>query len=162
METPPTLRAVDFISRKRRTADSIVAREFVPMFRSFLEELFADEGDPHRLATVVHAMYRFFMRYDFDKALRSRAVWRCFVEEVQYSFPRAVARYGYAGEHFTLSDLTTCFHWLHHWLFPLASPLPKVDVAHAAMAGVSTLVAVAVKMEHGAAFMLTEHGIYLR
>jgi glycosyltransferase involved in cell wall biosynthesis len=35
-------------------------------------------------------------------------------------------------------------------------------VAHAAMAGSCTLVAICAKLEHGAAFMLTEHGIYLR
>ncbi|MFN8464944.1 MAG: GT4 family glycosyltransferase PelF [Caldilineaceae bacterium] len=162
LELSPSVPMGKYISRRRRTGDSVIYRDFLPLLRSFLDELFTDEGDPHRMAAIVHGMYRFFLSYDFDKAFRSPAVWRSFVEEVQYSFPRTAARYGYAGERFTLADITTCYHWLYHWLFPLAEPLPKVDVVHGAMAGVCTLVAVAVKLEHGAAYMLTEHGIYLR
>jgi glycosyltransferase involved in cell wall biosynthesis len=162
LEAQQELRAVDLWSRKRRTANHTVAHEFVPRFRAFVEELFAETGNPQRLAATIHAMHRFFLRYDFDKAMRSQIVWNCFVHVVQHNFPRTAALHGYAGEPYTLADLTTCFHWLYHWLFPLASPLPKVDIAHAAMAGMCTLVAVAVKLEHGASFMLTEHGIYLR
>lgn len=162
LETQADLGAAELWQRKRRTANHAVAREFVPRFRAFVEELFADQSDPYRLAASVHAMHRFFLRYDFDKTLRAPIVWNCFVHVVQHAFPRAAARHGYAGERYTLADLTTCFHWLYHWLFPLASPLPKTDIAHAAMVGMCTLVAVAAKLEHGAAFMLTEHGIYLR
>lgn len=154
--------AADFWLRRQRTGDRTVAREFVPLFRSFLDELLGDSSNPHYLARLVHGMHRFFLRYDFDKAMRTQVVWDCFVDVASRSFPRLAAQYGYPGERFALADLTTCYHWLYHWLIPLSMPLPKVDVAHAAMAGVCTLVAVAVKMEHGAAFMLTEHGIYLR
>jgi glycosyltransferase involved in cell wall biosynthesis len=162
LEARSELSATDLWSRKRRTASHTVAHEFVPYFRAFVEELFAETGNPQRLAATIHAMHRFFLHYDFDKAMRSQIVWNCFVHVVQHSFPRTAAQHGYDGEPYTLADLTTCFHWLYHWLFPLASPLPKVDIAHAAMAGICTLVAVAAKLEHGAAFMLTEHGIYLR
>lgn len=162
LETHPSLGMADLCRRKWSTKEPLVAREFVPRFRAFVEELFADSADPHRLATIVHSMHRFFLNYDFDKAMRSQLVWNSFVQVVQQSFPRAAAQHGYAGEHYTLTDMTICFHWLYHWLLPLASPLPKVDIAHAAMAGMCTLVAVAAKLEHGAAFMLTEHGIYLR
>jgi glycosyltransferase involved in cell wall biosynthesis len=58
--------------------------------------------------------------------------------------------------------VATAFQWLYRWLFPLARPLPEVDVVHAAMAGVCSIVAVAAKLEHGAGFCLTEHGVYLR
>lgn len=162
LETRPALRGTDLWMRKWRTADRTVEYEFIPVFWAFLKELFADQGNPYHLATLVHSMHRFFLDYDFDKAMRSQLVWDCFVDVAQTRFPPSAAEHGYAGERFTLTDLSTCFHWLYHWLFPLAAPLPKVDVVHAAMAGVCTLVATAVKLEHGAAFMLTEHGIYLR
>lgn len=162
LETAPALRLDALWSRKRRTDRRVVTAHFVPLLRVFLEELFADAGNPQQLALLVHAMHRFFLDHDFDKAMRTEAVWDCFVDVAKSGFPRAAVQHGYPGERFSLADLTTCFHWLYHWLFPLASPLPKVDVAHAAMAGACTLVAVAAKLEHGAAFMLTEHGIYLR
>lgn len=148
--------------RSRRTSDQRIANEFVPVFWAFLDELFADTGHPQQLATLIHGMHRFFLENDFDKAMRAPIVWDCFVEVAQNRFPHVANHHGYPGERYTLADLTTCFHWLYHWLFPLASPLPKVDVAHAAMAGICTMIAVAAKLEHGAAFMLTEHGIYLR
>lgn len=161
-ETLPSLSFRELQLRNQRTSDDLIAREFVPNFWAFLEELFAKSGQPHHLATLIHNMHRFFLKYDFDKTMRAPVVWECFVEVAQERFPQAARQHGYPDERFTLADLTTCFHWLYHWLFPLASPLPKVDVAHAAMAGICTMVAVATKFEHGAAFMLTEHGIYLR
>ena len=53
----------------------------------------------------------------------------------------------------SLADLTAVFQWLHHWLFPLARPLPEVDVVHATMAGICTIVAAVAKVEHGAGFL---------
>jgi glycosyltransferase involved in cell wall biosynthesis len=37
-----------------------------------------------------------------------------------------------------------------------------VDIAHATMGGISSMVGVVCKLEHDAAFLLSEHGIYLR
>ena len=42
------------------------------------------------------------------------------------------------------------------------SAIPRTDVVHAAMVGVSTLVAAAAKLEHRVPVLLSEHGIYLR
>ena len=162
LEIPSSLQVGSYLACRRHTTGIALARIFLPLFRSFLDELFADKANPEHLAATVHGMYRFFLRYDFDKTFRSPAVWHTFVEEAQYSFPRAAAQCGYPDAPFTLADMAACYHWLYHWFFPLAAPLPKVDVVHAAMAGICTLVAVAVKLEHGAAYMLTEHGIYLR
>jgi glycosyltransferase involved in cell wall biosynthesis len=52
--------------------------------------------------------------------------------------------------------------WLHHWLFPISQPLPAVDIAHASMGGICSMVSIVCQIEHGAGFLLSEHGIYLR
>ncbi len=161
-ENRPDLGLEELRRRRVDTTDSTVADRFVPIFQAFLKDLFADTGDPHELALLVHRMHRFFLEYDFDITLRSRAVWDCFVQVVQQGFPHAAAHHGYPGARFDLSDMTTCMQWLYHWLIPIGAPLPRTDVVHAAMAGICTLIAVAAKLEHGAPFMLTEHGIYLR
>ena len=162
LEERTELSAVDLLARRQRTTESAIRTRFIPHFSHFLEDLFSDTGDPEQLGQSVHALHRFFLEYDFDTAWRSRAAWRCFVEVAQEGFPRTAARHGYPGARYQLSDLTICMQWLYRWFFPIGKPLPKVDVAHAAMAGICSLVAVAVKYEHGAAFLLTEHGIYLR
>jgi len=114
------------------------------------------------LAHVVHQMYRFFLNHDFDTTMRSRAVWQCFVHMAQDLFPSLAASCGYRRAGFSMADLASGMNWLYHWLFPLAAPLPRVDVTNAAMAGICTLVAVAEKLEYGAGYLLTEHGVYLR
>jgi polysaccharide biosynthesis protein PelF len=162
LENKPDITLAEIRARKQRTSEAVVTANFVPLFRAFLEELFADEGHPERLARIVYSMHRFFLTHDFDQAMQSRAAWRCFVQVAQACFPKVATQYGQRHSRFYLGDLTTAMRWLYHWFFPIGAPIPKVDIAHAAMAGVCTLVAVAAKFEHGAAFMLTEHGIYLR
>jgi polysaccharide biosynthesis protein PelF len=162
LETRYDLSLADIIQRKRQTSEAIITAQFVPLLQLFLQAIFTESHDPQELRSAIHQMYRFFAEYDFDATLRSRAVWSCFKLIAQTHYPRLAARHGYADAGFVLSDLTMGMQWLYHWLFPLAKPLPPVDVVHAAMVGVSTLVAVAAQLEYQAAYLLTEHGIYLR
>jgi polysaccharide biosynthesis protein PelF len=162
LETRYDLSLADIIRRKRQTSEAVVAAQFVPILQIFLQAIFTEGHDPQELRGTIHQMYRFFTTHDFDATLRSRAVWDCFKLAAQIHYPGLAARHGYAQAGFVLSDLTTGMQWLYHWLFPLAKPLPPADVVHAAMVGVSTLVAMAAQLEYQAAYLLSEHGIYLR
>jgi len=162
VEMHPQLRLGEIGRRGRETREAVVADQFAPLFRLFLYELMKGEGDALHLAELVHRMHRFFLSYDFDRTLRSQAVWTSFVGVMREQYPEVAKRQGFPDAEFSLSDITKGMQWLYHVFFPLAGPLPKVDVAHAAMAGLCTLVAACVKLEHGAAYLLTEHGIYLR
>ena len=162
LETCYDVSIVDIIRRKRQTSEAVVATQFVPILQCFLQAIFTESHDPTEVRGSIHQMYRFFAAHDFDATLRSRAVWNCFKLAAQTHYPRLAARHGYANAGFVLSDLTMGMQWLYHWLFPLAKPLPPVDVIHAAMVGVSTLVAMVAQLEYHASYLLTEHGIYLR
>jgi len=162
LETWRGMSLVNIFRRKRQTTEAIAASLFVPLFQPFLQAIFGGSFEPETLGRVIHQMYRYFLAYDFDATLRSQAVWNCFVDTAQHHFPPLAAAHGYPNAEFILSDLTSGMKWLYHWLFPLAKPLPQVDVVHAAMVGLSTLVAVAVQREYDAGYFLTEHGIYLR
>ena len=162
LETRHDLSLASIFRQRRTTTDSLVAAQFIPLFRPFLEAILTEQSDPEHLGRLIHQMYRFFLAFDFDSTLRSRTVWACFVQAVQESFARTAAAHGYPEARFDLSDLTHGMQWLYRWLTPLAKPLPQVDVVHTAMVGVSTLVAAAVKLEYDAAYLLTEHGVYLR
>ncbi len=148
--------------RLRSTTRAALRAEFVPSFRRLTRALVGDELEPEELASTLHELHRFFLAHDYDTTMRSEEAWQCFVAEIASGFPLLAARHGYAGAGVSLADATAAFQWLHHWLFPLADPLPRVDVAHAAMAGICSIVASVVKLEHGAGFLLSEHGIYLR
>jgi hypothetical protein len=148
--------------RRRRTTAKIIAYRFVPLLHLLLQEILMADDEPERLGASIHAIHRFALEYDLDTALRSRCAWDAFAATVSDCFPHIAAHHGYPGAELRLSDLTSGMQWLHHLLFPIAQPLPRVDVAHAAMSGLCAVVALCAKFEHSAGFLLTEHGIYIR
>jgi glycosyltransferase involved in cell wall biosynthesis len=150
------------LARRRRTTEAVISRELIPVFEEFLVALWTGAGDGWSLARLIHRLHRFALAYDLDAGLHSQSAWDCFVRIAEAFFPRAAAQHGYPNALFQLADVNAGMQWIRHLVFPIARPLPPVHVAHAAMAGSCTLVAICAKLEHGAAFMLTEHGIYLR
>ena len=162
LEVRDRLTLRDIRARRRRTTESIVRAEFVPSLEEFIGELYADAPDLGRFARAIHRMYRFFTAYDFDTALRSRSCWASFAALARDRFAAAASACGYADARFSLADLTEGLTWLSRWLIPIAVELPRVDVVHAVSAGLSSMPAVASKLEHGTPFLLTEHGVYLR
>jgi polysaccharide biosynthesis protein PelF len=149
------------LHRARAAAASrAVAEEFVPAFRGFLREILAERADPFALAACAHTIYRFLEKHDLQRTLRERAVWQACRHEMVQGYSAVQTRLDLPP--LELWELTTGFQWVSRWLFPLAQRLPEVDVVHAAMAGLSGLVAVVAKLEHHAGLQLTEHGVYLR
>lgn len=144
---------------RSRTSDTAVVEHFVPPLRRFFRVLLDPSADPGTLASDIHAIYRFLVDHDLHEALHDESVWNMIVEEARDCYNQGTAS---GRPELRLWELTTGFQWLTRWLFPLAAPLPEVDVVHLAMAGICTMVAAAAKLEHGAGFLLTEHGVYLR
>ena len=161
-ESDGSLSARTLRQRRRRTTDAAVRERFVSPFSSFVEGLLGDDRDDDALVQAAHEMYTFFREHDFDTTFRSRPVWLALAQQIEDAFPALVARSGYPDATLTVGDVTTARQWLYHWLFPLAQPIPEVEVAHAAMAGICSLVAAVARLEHGSAIVLSEHGIYLR
>ncbi|MEI7643548.1 MAG: GT4 family glycosyltransferase PelF [Chloroflexales bacterium] len=162
LEFQPDLTLAMLNQRRRQNTPDVVAREFIPIFRNFLCALYTSDSHPDQLGQLIHQMYRFFQAYDFDTTMRCQATWDCFTAAAHDYFPQTAAQHGYPAATYALWDVTQGLQWLYHWLFPLANPLPKTDIAHASIAGISTMIAVVAKLEYGAAYMLSEHGIYLR
>lgn len=147
----------------RRRIDRRGLREkFLPAMNSFLRNLFSEMAGSNQLAASLHNMYRFFLANDFDTVMSDREVWTNFVTQVNTHFPSAAARHGFNRVSFSMHELSEGIRWLRHMLIPISRPLPRVDVVHAAMAGMCSIVGVVAKMEYGSGFLLTEHGIYLR
>ncbi|MCW2976138.1 MAG: putative glycosyltransferase [Actinomycetia bacterium] len=145
-----------------RSLDPAVQKRFVPAYRQFLAQVLGAKRDDEQLASALHEMYRFLSRNDFDAVFRSRPVWDALCEEVDARFPPLAERLGYGDARVSYAELAAASQWVYHWFFPLAEPLPSVDIAHATMGGICSLVALVCKLEHGSGFLLSEHGIYLR
>lgn len=148
--------------RARRTTERAVQEGFEPSFTAFFGQVFGAPRDDARLAGSIHSMYRFLREHDFDRTFRSRTVWEALRREATARFPELATQHHHAGSSFSLAELTTALQWIYHWFFPLSQELPKVEIAHATMAGISSMLAAVAKLEHGAGLLLSEHGIYLR
>jgi glycosyltransferase involved in cell wall biosynthesis len=106
-------------------------------------------------------MAAYFQRRDFDQTLKSQPVWECFLAESARGFQQFCTAMG-APARATLLDATDAMRLLYRWLTVLTIPLPQVDVMHAVAAGLCAVPGILARQEQGAAFLLTEHGVYLR
>jgi len=162
LEAREGLKMAELRRRRRDTTDAVVRRLFVPILRAFVAELYEEKTSPDRLAAAILGLHRFFIRYDFDSALRSRSSWQCFVDLCQERFGPEAARIGYPAADCSLADVTEAMTLLYRWLIPLSMPLPMADLVHATSVGLPSLAALAAKLENGSPILLTEHGVYLR
>jgi polysaccharide biosynthesis protein PelF len=161
-ELSPAAPARDTRRRRRSTNEETLAAGFLPSFEIFLGQILDEERDDDAFAQSLHHMYGFLQEHDFDATFRSRPVWETLCRNAERRFPPAANARGYMDTRLSVAELTAAGQWLYHWLFPLARPLPPVDIAHATMAGLCSMVGVVAKLEHGAGLLLSEHGIYLR
>jgi len=174
----PQLSARDLARRRARTTDELLGREFVPVLRRMLRGMRDDDPDPDSYGDVVHDLWRFFRRYDWATAWRSRPAWNAYVEEIRREFDPALGQPAadppQGGPHDrqltddlreadpTMADLTGAMRWLFNYLLPLNAHLPEVDLVHSTIAGFAGLAGVVSKLEHGTPYLLTEHGVWVR
>ncbi|MEO6713458.1 MAG: GT4 family glycosyltransferase PelF [Mycobacteriales bacterium] len=145
-------------SRAACSAEAITT-EFIPAFAGFLRGL-VESGDTRPLAGHIHAIYRYLRTHDLAATMKAPQVWDLYADIMQEAYGRAAD--DLALPQLELWELSTGMQWVSRWLFALAAEIPPVDVVHAAMAGVCSVVAVAAREEHQAGFLLTEHGVFLR
>ena len=150
------------LRRRLRTSEAAIESEFLPAYVTFVGQLLGDDRDDHALATALHQLYRYSLDHDFDATFHSEIVWDAFSALAMYRFPRIADDLGYDATSVRFSELLWGAQWIYHWLFPLSQPVEKVDIAHATMGGICSMIAVVCQREHGAGFLLSEHGIYLR
>ena len=112
----------------------------------------------------LHAMFRYAQEADLAEALLSNRslerlmdLWHSAEMDEGFESPTAKPK-----PILTLSDALTVSDLLEHLLRPLSRRALEVDLVHAAMSGLCTLVGMAAKWSYGTPFVLSEHGIYLR
>ena len=149
------------VRRKRSAPAWAVQREFLPLFRQFVRMLWSSVAQPALLGETLHGMAAYFHCRDFDQTLKSQPVWDCFLAESARGFERFCKAMNLSSDA-TLLDVTDAMRLLYRWLTLLTIPLPRVDVVHAAAAGLCAVPGILARQDQQAAFLLTEHGVYLR
>jgi hypothetical protein len=100
----------ELYERKRRTTDEAVEREFVPIFRAFLDAINGGH-DPAAFGRLLVQMEDCFARYDYGVTMKSRPVWIAFIETMEAFSARAAAALPPRAREPqipTLFDLTEC------------------------------------------------------
>lgn len=161
LELQRDLSLFDVLRHKLRTPRSTIESAFVPLFGEFLSLLWSPESDAERFAEVLQEMAAFFRRFDYDVTLKSQPVWETFLEASATGYECAEGRGSFRND-VSLLDVTNTMRLLYRWLTVLTLELPDVDIVHAASGGLCSIPAIAAANRRNAAFLLTEHGIYLR
>ncbi|MEJ7785584.1 MAG: GT4 family glycosyltransferase PelF [Solirubrobacteraceae bacterium] len=151
----------EIYARKERTTDDAVAEHFVPLLRRFLQGMEVQGPDVGAYGEVVHGLWSYFRRYDWNLTWKSRVAWRAFVDEVRRPYESRPQDF-LAAEVPSVFDLTTCMRWMYNFLMPLQAPVPETDVVHATIAAFTGLAGVIAKHEYGSAFLVTDHGVFVR
>ncbi len=140
--------------RKLRTDARSISGSFAPPFSRVVRCLLSSTPDPESLGQGLLALHRYFRDYDYAASTSSPQAWDIFLSACLHHLP--------PDERPSLGEATTCMRWLQRYLSILAVPLPEVSVVHSSMAGLAGVPGVLAKLLQGSAFLLSEHGIYLR
>ena len=155
----PEMAFSDVYLNRQATTPQVIRRRFLPVFETFLREMLSSSSLKSLDPTVIHQMYRYFQEYEYKRTLQSSQTWKTFLSAVQR---RCELENVPESELPSLFDLTTAMRWLYNYLMPLNAVVPKTDLAHASIAGISNLPAIVAKLEHGTPIIVTDHGIYIR
>jgi polysaccharide biosynthesis protein PelF len=137
--------------RKIRTDRTALLKGFLPHFKASLWQLFSSDPDPESLTQGLFGLHQYFRDYDYADSMGSRAAWEAFLEAAAAS-----------NLSLNLEEATNSMRWVQRYLSLLAVRYPRVGLVHSSMAGLAGIPGVLCKLGQGSAYVLTEHGIYLR
>jgi len=142
---------------KHQTTESVIAQDFLPLFREFIRLIYTEPTDAARAGEIIYELYRYFRRFDYNTTFKSQLVWDAFVAEILDGVTQR------AGPQVpSLFELTEALRWLYRFLIPLNADPPKVDLTHSTAAAFCGIPCVIAKLRDGTPFLLTEHGVYIR
>jgi len=151
--------------RKRDTTDSIIERQFVPLFRDLLEGINRAGQDAAAFGRVLVAMEDYFREHDYNKTFKSRPVWVAFRESMEKYSRHIESSNRLPGPDFqrpSLFDLTESLRWLYRFLMIVNVRLPRTTLTHSTAAAFCGIPCITAKVRNGTPMILTEHGVYVR
>ncbi|MGC9400677.1 MAG: GT4 family glycosyltransferase PelF [Anaerolineae bacterium] len=151
----------EILRRKLSVTEAEIREAFEPLFRRFVELIWELDAPAEEMAIVLRQMARYFRTHDYDVTMRSRPIWEAFVEICVAGF-RQVEQQAGLETTVSLDDLTNGMRLLYRWLTVLTVKLPDADVYHATAAGLTGILGILATADPTKAFILSEHGIYLR
>jgi len=147
--------------RKQATTAKVIEEKFIPLFTHFLRGLEETRPDIRPYGKIIHRLYRYFLKYDYNESFKAPQVWTVFQEEMLRIYRESPDDFT-PEENPSLFDLTTALLWLNKLLMVMNAPIPNTNLSHATIAAFVGLASVIAKLEYGTPMLLTEHGVYIR
>ena len=142
-----------YLTNVARTTDAAVEQHFIPAFQAFLEQIRLRGRDPETFGQALKALSDYFEHFDFTRSTKAQPTWEAFQ---QFLLRDEVLRT------LTVAEAIDNLRLLCRYLRVLLVRPQRVDIAHSAIASVAGLIGVVAKLRHRSAYVLTEHGIYIR
>lgn len=138
------------VPRIKKTSDSFVEKQFVPLFEKFFGGLISDSCDPRAVAQSAVELHKLLLTCDSKKCLESPATFDAFVsrlsEDPLYQGVQA-------------KEASDLFHFVQRMVLLLSFELPKVDLVHSSNAWIPAFSGIAAKHGSGCRMIVTEHGV---
>jgi glycosyltransferase involved in cell wall biosynthesis len=141
------------IGKILRTSDRIVKKEFIPLYREFIDVVLTAYTEPRELCDVISKLHKFLTKYDTKKCFEHYLCWQVFLQKVL-----ADPLY----RQMTLKETLLAFQLIQRSMQLLSLDIPKVDIIHCSLAWIPAFIAIFAKMEHNCPVIITEHGVAYR
>ncbi|TBR11047.1 MAG: DUF3492 domain-containing protein [Candidatus Nitrosotenuis sp.] len=135
------------------TTDNVINREFMPLFKEFIDTILSDDCKPAHLSKIIFSLHKFLTKHDSKKCFEHPLTWQIFLKKIlDDSLYRQM----------TLKEALTAFQLVQRNLQILSISVPQVDVIHCSLAWIPSFIAIFAKMENNCPVIITEHGVAFR
>lgn len=148
----------DVYITKKRTTDDIIEKQFLPLFRGLMNEIFSIEKRPIKFGEILYDLYLYFQKYEYKKSFKSQLVWDEY-KRIAHTFAQDEEN---KIDTPSVYALIQSLGWVYRFMVTLNTPIPQADVCHSAAAAFCGIPCVLAKIENKTPYLLTEHGVYIR
>jgi glycosyltransferase involved in cell wall biosynthesis len=148
----------EYVRRRWATSSQDVREDFLPAYEKLLCEIVDPVLSRRALGLVLLRLHLQLRHVDYHRAHTHHLIWTVFNRVTREAWAGSVP-----GEPPpSVAEVRDTWRAYYHLLLPLALEPPRVDITHAAAAGVCGLPCIMAKLRWGTPYLLTEHGVYLR
>lgn len=138
------------VGRIKKTSDSFIEKQFIPLFDRFFGGLISDSCDPRAVIESAVELHKLLLTCDSKKCLESPATFGAFASRLSRDMLYQGIQAKEAGD---------LFHFVQRMVQLLSFELPPVDLVHSSNAWIPAFSGICAKHNSGCRMIVTEHGV---
>ena len=142
-----------FVRKIVRTTDSVIKKEFLPLFNEFLRNILAVSCEAEDTANSIYKLHKFLVAHDTKKCFERPSTWESFLNHLRRDTDFAEMK---------LKDALAAYQTFQRGLQVISFDLPNVDLVHCSLAWMPSFAAICAKKEYNCPIVVTEHGVAYR